>query len=207
MIQGSDGAVRASGMAATSSTQASEDALVLEWITRLSDADLAGMVRILDAVAMTTGTNGFTAPLDDHQITALANKLRSGLRDGTTHQLMVRLGDELVGIVTLERCSQPTRQHIVEIRRAAIPPHRRGMFLQRGWLEVLRKCQIMGWEVAQIDVSEDGPIALWERMGFRVFGRVADYARVGSRRLDGVFMTLDVPAALRAVGAQRPPGA
>jgi len=61
----------------------------------------------------------------------------------------------------------------------------------------------MGWELAQIDVSEDGPISIWERMGFRVFGRVQDYARVGTRELEGVYMTLDVEAALRIALAKR----
>jgi len=173
--------------------------LEFDWITELGDADLAAMRRILDVVAVTTGTNGFSEPLDDEQLAALASKIRYGLHAGTVHQLMVRSGGEVVGIVTLESCSQPARRHIVEIRRAAVPPHERGRFLRRGWVEVLRKCRAMGWEIAQIDVSEDGPIVLWERMGFRIFGRVQDYARVGARRLEGVYMTLDVEAALRAV--------
>lgn len=171
----------------------------LHWITELSDADLAAMRRVLDAVAVTTGTNGFSEPLDDEQLAALASKLRYGLAAGTVHQLMVRARGEVVGILTLETCSQPTRRHIVEIRRTAVLPAERGRYFRRGWIEVLRRCRAMGWEIAQIDVSEDGPIALWERMGFRTFGRVADYARVGERRLEGVYMTLDVEAALRAI--------
>lgn len=178
-------------------------ALELDWIAELSDADLAAMRRILDMVAATSGTNGFSEPLDDAQVAALASKVRYGLHAGTLHQLMVRSGGEVIGIVTLEACSQPTRRHIVEIRRAAIPPHERGRFLRRAWIEVLHKCRAMGWEIAQIDVSEDGPIVLWERMGFRIFGKVADYARVGTRRLDGVYMTLDAAAALRAIEARK----
>lgn len=178
-------------------------ALELDWIAELSDADLAAMRRILDMVAATSGTNGFSEPLDEAQVAALASKVRYGLHAGTLHQLMVRSGGEVIGIVTLEACSQPTRRHIVEIRRAAIPPHERGRFLRRAWIEVLHKCRAMGWEIAQIDVSEDGPIVLWERMGFRIFGKVADYARVGTRRLDGVYMTLDAAAALRAIEARK----
>jgi hypothetical protein len=177
--------------------------LELDWITELSDADLAQMTRILDVVAVTTGTNGFAEPLDEEQAAALASKIRYGLRAGTLHQLMVRAGGEVVGIVTLETCSQPTRHHIVEIRRAAVPPRERGRFFLTGWVEVLRRCQAMGWELAQIDVSEDGPIALWERMGFRTFGRVSDYARVGARKLEGFYMILDVGAALRAIEAKK----
>lgn len=178
-------------------------ALEFDWITELGDADLIEMKRILDVVATTTGTNGFSQPLDEAQVTALASKIRYGLHTGTLHQLMVRSGGEVVGIVTLESSSQPTRRHIVEIRRAAVPPHKRGRFLRRAWVEVLYKCRAMGWEIAQIDVSEDGPIVLWERMGFRIFGKVHDYARVGTRRLDGVYMTLDVEAALRAIEASK----
>ncbi len=176
--------------------------LVFDWITELCDADLMEMKRILDVVATTTGTNGFSEPLAEAELTALASKIRYGLAAGTLHQLMVRSGGKVVGIVTLEACSQPTRQHIVEIRRAAIPPDERGRFLRHAWGEVLRKCQVMGWEVAQIDVSEDGPIVLWERMGFRIFGRVQDYARMGARRLEGVYMTIDTGAALRAFEAR-----
>ena len=148
--------------------------LEFDWIAELGDAALVEMRRILDVVAVTTGTNGFSEPLDDAQTAALASKIRYGLRAGTVHQLMVRAGGEVVGILTLESTSQPARRHIVENRRAAGVPQHRGRFFLRGWVEVLRKCRAMGWEIAQIDVSEDGPIALWERMGFRIFGRVQD---------------------------------
>src|SRR5437762_6295378 len=137
-------------------------------------SDQIAMKRNRDVEAATTGTNGFSEPLDEAQTAALASKIRYGLQAGTLHQLMVRSGGEVVGIVTIEACSQPARRHIVEVRRAAVPPEHRGRFLRRGWIEVLRRCRAMGWEIAQIDVSEDGLIALWERMGFRIFGRLQD---------------------------------
>jgi len=201
MTQGTSHRAPAGAVAGTTD----QPPLVFDWITELGDADLAEMKRILDVVATTSGTNGFSEPLDEVQLATLASKIRYGLHAGTVHQLMARAGGTVVGIVTLESTSQPARRHIVEVRRAAVPPHERGRFFRRGWVEVLYKCRAMGWEIAQIDVSEDGPIALWERMGFRIFGKVADYARVGTRRLDGVYMTLDIAAAVHAIEARKRP--
>jgi hypothetical protein len=170
--------------------------LEFEWVRNLGEPDFAAMLALLNEVALTTGTNGFAAPLSELETARLRAKLSASLECGEAYQLLVRLAGtgQVVGIATLETMSQPTRRHIVEIRRAAIGGRYRGRFLRRAWAAIIDKCHEMGWELIQIDVSEDGPVKLWESYGFRTFGRVADYARIGARRLDGFFMIHQVAA-------------
>lgn len=184
----------ASQQAARMQQSAGEPALRFDWAREISEEDFAAMVRLLNEVALTTGTNGFSEPLTREQVDSLRRKLSDAVRSGGAHQLLVRVAGtgEIVGIATLETMSQPTRRHIVEIRRAAISLSHRGRVLKRAWENILERCREMGWELVQIDVSEDGPVKLWERFGFRTFGRVGDYARVGSRKLAGCFMILRV---------------
>lgn len=178
------------------------ESVTFEWLTELNDTDLGGVVALLDEIALSSGTNGYATPLDAPEIERLAAKLRLGLALGTTHQLVMRAEPErtIVGVATVQCVSQPTRRHIVELKRVAISARHRGRFLLRGRHELVRKCHEMGWEVIQIDVSERGPVLLWKRMGFQIFGEIADYAREQGRKIQGYFMALRVPPPRRLRG-------
>jgi L-amino acid N-acyltransferase YncA len=184
--------------------------VTLEWPERFSSHDVEQCVALLNAVVRTSGTNGYSQELSREDGDRLFEGLEFAIRRGEAFQLFAR--DEngrVIGIATLYRYKQPDRRHVVEISRVAILPERRGEFLMTGWREVLRLVKSIGGDLLAIDVSEDGPVALWERLGFRTWGVMKDYARVGSRRLDGYYMTISVSDALAALdiklGSARPP--
>jgi GNAT superfamily N-acetyltransferase len=171
--------------------------MYFEWPTSLTESDKAQMLAILNAVAGKEGTNGIPRPLSAEEAANFTSDLDRALRHGDCHQLFAR--DErnslIVAIATLEQVKMnPARAHVVEIKRMASAPDRRGFgrFLLEGWRVILEKCRELGCDIINIDVSEDGPYQMWEKLGFRVYAEIADYARVGDRRLNGYFLHMYV---------------
>ena len=179
--------------------------VTFEWPGRFSDRDVEQCVALLNAVVRTSGTNGYSKELTIEDGRRLFAGLEFAIGRGEASQVLVR--DEngsIVGMGTLQRYKQPDRKHVVEISRVAIAPERRGEFLTVGWREVLRQVESMGGDIIAIDVSEDGPMRLWERLGFRTWGVMKDYARVEGRRLDGYYMAVYVRDAWATLQGRTP---
>jgi GNAT superfamily N-acetyltransferase len=172
-----------------------------EWMEFVAERDGRQMVDILNAVAEREGTNGFYRSLSESEGLTLVEHLNQAIRRGDCHQLFAREPERgaVASIATLESIKIQARSHTVELKRMATAPAFRGAaggrFLLDGWRVVLDRCRELGYEIINIDVSEDGPHQLWERMGFKTYAKIADYARVGTRRLDGYFMSIYVDAA------------
>lgn len=167
--------------------------MYFEWPTRLTESDKAQMLAILNAVAGKEGTNGIPRPFSAEEAAKFTSGLDRTLRRRECHQLFARDGPDrrIVAIATLEQIKMnPARAHVVEIKRMASAPDHRGFggFLLEGWRVILDKCRELGCDLINIDVSADGPYRMWEKLGFRVYAEIADYARVGDRRLNGFFL-------------------
>lgn len=185
--------------------------MYFEWAASLSGQDRADIVDILNAVAAREGTNGIPQPLTGEEGAKLTAYLDDAIRKQHCHQLLMRheRGGGIIGIATLERSKIPARFHVVEIKRVAIAPERRAaarMFLIEGWVRILDRCRELKCDLIHIDVSEDGPYRMWERLGFETYARIPDYARVGPRKLDGYFMYLYVDRAYDLIARYRRAG-
>ncbi|MFE9170847.1 GNAT family N-acetyltransferase [Streptomyces kebangsaanensis] len=161
-----------------------------EWPRELSEQDMREMIELMDAVAVKEQTLGFYEPLGLEKGLPLMRAFDADLRKGTLHVLVVRDEDDnrIVGMVTLVRAPLPARRHIVDMRRCVVTPDRRGQFLLEGWAEALNKAHELGCEVITLEVRDDGPTKLWERLGFREYGRLPDYARADGRAVTGFYM-------------------
>ena len=178
--------------------------MYFEWSKGLTESDKIQMLAIINTVAGNEGTNGIPRPLSEKEAAKFTSALDYALRHGECHQLFAR--DEkdgrIVAIATLEQIKMnPARAHVVEIKRMATAPDRRGFgrFILEGWRVILEKCQEIGCDLINIDVSEDGPYQMWEKLGFRVWAEIADYARVGDRKLNGYFLQIYVHEAYAAL--------
>lgn len=178
--------------------------MYLEWAKNLTRSDEAQTLAILNAVASKEGTNGIPRPLTAEEGAKLMASLKRGLRYGECHQLFARRERDrrIVGIATLERNKIHARSHVAEVKRMAMAEEVRpfaGRCLLAGWRAIIEKCRELGCDIINIDVSEDGPHELWQRLGFRVYAKIDDYARVGERRLEGYFMHVYVSEAQEAL--------
>jgi hypothetical protein len=176
----------------------------LEWATGLTDVDAAQVLAIINAVAGNEGTNGIPRPLTEREGEEFIAALRGAIARGDCYQLLARSEEDasIVSIATLERVKlNPARQHVVEIKRMASAPEARafGNYILAGWRFILDKCHELGCDLINIDVSEDGPYRMWEKLGFRIYAKVPDYARVGTRILDGYFLSVYVDEAYKVL--------
>jgi ribosomal protein S18 acetylase RimI-like enzyme len=176
-------------------------AVSFEWVSRFTDRDVSDMIALLNAVVRTTGTNGYSRELTAEEGRKLASGVGYAIQRGEVAQLLVRdRSGRVVGIATLQSPKQPDRHHVIEVSRVAVLPECRGRFLIKAWKEVLCRAEELGASLISIDVSEDGPVRLWERLGFTTWGVMKDYARVGARRLDGYYMVVYVHDAWARLG-------
>lgn len=165
---------------------------VYRWVSQFSPEDRQSLRDLLNAIVATTGTNGYSSPLTLDEVTRLTDSLERKIAADTAAHLLVYEEVRVIATCTIERFPQPDRRHVLDIKRVAILPERQGTFLIEGTGHVLERCESMGGEIMTIDVSEDGPYALWERLGFKTFGTMQDYARVGERRLAGYYMAAEI---------------
>jgi ribosomal protein S18 acetylase RimI-like enzyme len=160
-----------------------------DWPRELSEQDMREMIALMDAVAVRETTLGFYEPLGEEKGLPLMRAFDAELRRGAVELLAVRTDEgRIVGMVTLARAPLPARRHVVDMRRCVVAPDHRGQFLVRGWAEALRRVGEMGCEVITLEVRDDGPGGLWQRLGFREYGRLPDYARADGRAVTGHFM-------------------
>ncbi|MFC5805010.1 GNAT family N-acetyltransferase [Streptomyces formicae] len=161
-----------------------------EWPRELSEQDMREMIELMDAVAVKEQTLGFYEPVGLEKGLPLMRAFDADLRKGALHVLAVRDEEDnrIVGMVTLARAPLPARRHIVDMRRCVVAPDHRGQFLLEGWAEALNKASEIGCEVITLEVRDDGPVGLWERLGFREYGRLPDYARADGRAVTGFYM-------------------
>jgi GNAT superfamily N-acetyltransferase len=164
-----------------------------------AEDEKAQILDILNAVAAHEGTNGIPRPLTPEEGDAFMHAVEGAILRGDSHQLLARdENDRIVAFVTLEPAKlNPARKHVVEMKRMAAHPASRGVgyYLLGGWSLLLAKCRELGCDIINIDVSEDGPYRLWEKLGFRIWAKIPDYARVGSRKLDGYYLSVYVDEA------------
>jgi GNAT superfamily N-acetyltransferase len=171
--------------------------MYFDWPSRLTDSDKEQMFAILNAVASREGTNGISRPLSVAEGEAFAAALDGAMSRRECYQLFAREaeGGTIRALATLEPLKMnPARAHVVEVKRMAADPDARGFggYLLEGWRQILRKCEELGRDLICIDVSEDGPYRLWQKLGFRIYAKSADYARVGTRKLDGYHLSVYV---------------
>lgn len=173
-----------------------------EWAASLTNQDAKQILSIINVVASREGTNGVPRPLTEREGERFIEAMRGAIERSECYQLLARDEQDgrIVAIATLERVKlNPARQHVAEIKRMAALPEVRsfGDYILAGWGVILEKCRELGCDLINIDVSEDGPYRLWEKLGFRVYAKVADYARVGNRKLEGFFLSVYVDDAAR----------
>jgi predicted GNAT family N-acyltransferase len=121
---------------------------------------------------------------------ALMEQLGSDVETGRRHVLVAEKDDSIVGQLILTPNSSPNHHHIVELTRGTIHPSFRGGGLSlRAFHEVAKKCDELGREVICLDVRAGTLAALWwQHFGFKPYGLLADYSRVGGKKYQGLYL-------------------
>jgi Nicotianamine synthase protein len=163
----------------------------LKW---LQDVDAKMAVQILQLMNRTLReetTIGFPGPIDEETGLVLMRQLGADIAAGRRHVLVAEKDDFIVGQLILTPNSSPNHRHIVELTRGTIDHSFRGGGLAlRAFQEVAKKCDELGREVICLDVRAGTLAAMWwQHFGFKPYGLLSDYSRVGDKKYEGLYLT------------------
>lgn len=163
----------------------------LEWLRGI-DSDQAGqLLRLMNRTLEEETTIGFPGPLDEETGSTVMQQLRADVEAGSRHLLVAIVDGSIVGQLILTPNSTPNHRHIVELTRGTIDPCFRGGGLTLlAFEEVARKCEVLGREVICLDVRAGTMAAVWwQHFGFKPYGLLPDYSRVGEKKYQGLYLT------------------
>lgn len=163
----------------------------LEWLRGVDPEMGAKILRLMNRTLEEETTIGFPGPIDEETGRGLMRQLGADVETGHRHVLVAEKDGGIVGQLILTPNSSPNHQHIVELTRGTIHPSFRGGGLSlRAFQEVARKCDELGREVICLDVRAGTMAAMWwQHFGFKPYGLLTDYSRVGDKRYQGLYLT------------------
>ena len=174
--------------------QKAAETVELRWVSGIDERVGSGILDVMNRVLQEETTIGFPGPLDEITGRSIIQQLHEDVQAGRRHVLIAEKGNKVVGQLILTPNQLPNCRHIIEISRGVIDPAFRGAGLsQRAFREVANKCEELRRELIWLDVREGTLAAMWWRhFGFKPFGVLEDYARVGNKTYIGVYMAQSV---------------
>jgi acetyltransferase len=166
----------------------------LHWPTYLSEDERKQLLTLYDEVSRHEATHGYAGSLANEFGRSIVDADAEALANGQIYMLLARDVDGLAGSLILEPYKSQSRKHTLYAKRAVIARRARGTFLRQAAAEAVNKAVTLEAEVITCDVAADGPVELWKSLGFKEYGILRDYARRGSRSLDGHFLYLRLPS-------------
>jgi hypothetical protein len=162
----------------------------MEWLTGIDSDTATQLVRLMNRILEEETTIGFPGPLDDETGNGLMGKLDTDVKLGYRHVLVASKDGNIIGQLILTPNSSPNHRHMAELTRGTIHPSFRGGGLALlGFREVVRKCKELGREVICLDVRAGTMAAIWwQHFGFKPYGLLADYSRVGEKKYQGLYL-------------------
>lgn len=181
----------------TGSTSGTE--MRLHWEEQPSEEQLAAIVALLDCAADGGGLLGHTQPMNAQEVDSFCRALRQNLPTGVAHALLGEASDGLIFFCLMTPDPLPNCRHRATLSKGIMhPKHRRRHLMSAVVHAVLQRAEALRIEQLELDVRENSHAHhLWQRIGFRSFGVLDDYARVNGRSYRGRFMCQTV-AALRS---------
>lgn len=164
--------------------------VILSWLSGIDSQKGLQILRLMNRTLEEETTIGFPGPIDDETGSVLMRQLDADIRAGRRHVLVAEKEGTIVGQVILTPNSTPNHHHMVELTRGTIDRSFRGAGLAlRAFQEVASKCEELGREVICLDVRAGTMAAMWwQYFGFRPYGILEDYSRVGDKKYAGLFL-------------------
>ncbi|MEO7734959.1 MAG: GNAT family N-acetyltransferase, partial [Kofleriaceae bacterium] len=174
--------------------------LAWSWPSRLDDEARAQLIALLDRVLARDDTVGYPGPLTPAQGEKVIDELDRDLAHGRSHVLICRLDGRIVGRCTVAPNSSPNMRHVGWISRTMIDPEfRTANLLPLACGEIVERCRELAVDIVCLETRLGSRAAsLWQALGFKEFGRLPDYSRIGAARHVGVFMHQRVEDLARA---------
>ncbi|MER5333958.1 GNAT family N-acetyltransferase [Micromonospora sp. NPDC002717] len=167
----------------------------LRWPTAADRQLRADVHRVLHAVAEHGGAIGYAVPPGRAETDAWLDGVLSLVGAGDAALVLAVLDSRVVGTGLWRRGPKPIFAHYADLEKITAHPAARGRGIGRlvtgALVDDARKA---GIETLALGVrgNNHGAIELYERLGFREWGRLPNVIEVGDERYDDVRMCLDL---------------
>lgn len=160
------------------------------WTNHLSPDVARHVSQLLRVSVLDQGMLGFDQLGDDVSVAKYVRQLAIKLQPDEAWLFYGLEQGFPVFMLSIERFPHPTSRHLAEISKAIIDPRWRGRgIVKRVLREVITKAREVGIGAFVLDVREGTRAAeLWQLLGFRVYGRLDDYARYENHSYSGLYM-------------------
>jgi ribosomal protein S18 acetylase RimI-like enzyme len=140
---------------------------------------------------------GWVDPPSTDEVRALLAGLAAEAEEEDAALVIARCGDATVGFGYWRRYQRPTHRPHADLERVAVrADHQRRGLGRAMTARLIRLAKDAEIEQLTLDLRADktAALALYESLGFRVYGRLPDFVAVGALRYDKVCCVLDLRA-------------
>ncbi|MGN6321573.1 MAG: GNAT family N-acetyltransferase [Dyella sp.] len=160
------------------------------WPASMDETLRKGIIALYnDAIEQTT-VIGYTSRLSEEEGEAIIGDLDASLSKGEVSLFTGMADGEMVVMALLHASKMPNCRHVANLSKGIIrSDHQRSGLARQAFAAIAEFCEAQGHELVTLDVRENSKAHhVWNSMGFREYGRLADYARVDGISHAGVFM-------------------
>ncbi|MEH1100359.1 GNAT family N-acetyltransferase [Micromonospora sp. CPCC 205561] len=183
----------------------------LRWPTAADRQLRADVHRVLHAVAERGGATGYAPPPGRAETDAWLDTALGLVEAGDAALVLAVLDARVVGTGMWRRGPKPVFTHYADLEKVSAHPAARGHGIGRlvtgALVDDARKAGIETLALA-VRGNDHGAVELYERLGFREWGRLPNVVEVGDERYDDVRMCLELgrqpQVVLRGSGADGP---
>ncbi|WP_427309961.1 GNAT family N-acetyltransferase [Cupriavidus sp. H39] len=176
-----------------------KDIIHLKWLSDLAGTDARRIVELVQCTAG-EGALGYAGHMSNDEAGTFVTELRYRLSSGAL-ALVGEADGNLVFFCMMTRNAMPNCRHRAELTKGVVHPEYRGQnIIPRAFREIVLKAEALGIQQLILDVREGSRAhRLWQRFGFKSYGVLDDYARVGDEAYRGHFLAQTVGALRKQV--------
>lgn len=157
---------------------------------RLTEREIADAAELLRRLVAGGAALGWVDPPEPAEVRGLLTTVAA---DADSVLVVAGEGGRLRGLGYWRRYDRPTHRPHADVEKVAVDPDHQGHGLGRRIMtELIAAARDAGVEVLTLDQRGDNTraAALYESLGFRLYGRLENFVAVGDRRWDKLFFAL-----------------
>ncbi|CAQ69734.1 GNAT family N-acetyltransferase [Cupriavidus taiwanensis] len=166
----------------------------LKWLSALADVEAHRIVDLVEGTTLEGATLGYAERMSIDEAEAFIAELSYRIAKGQTLALVGIDGSNLVFFCMMTRNPMPNCRHRAELSKGVVHPDYRGQnIIPHAFREIVLKAESLGIDQLVLDVRAGSRAhLLWQRFGFKSYGVLDDYARVGDEVYRGHFLVQPV---------------
>ena len=166
----------------------------LKWLSALADVEAHRIVDLVEGTTLEGATLGYAERMSIDEAEAFIAELSYRIEKGQTLALVGIDGSNLVFFCMMTRNPMPNCRHRAELSKGVVHPDYRGQnIIPHAFREIVLKAESLGIDQLVLDVRAGSRAhLLWQRFGFKSYGVLDDYARVGDEVYRGHFLVQPV---------------